>query len=415
MASQYPLMSNRLGLFDAPVTLAEILQSAGYITAAFNAANPWVSRYFQYQRGFDIFEDFIASMAGNLSINVVDKKEHTLFQKSLDSMAKFAKSIIPENSNFYKFLEHWKVFLKGYATIHLSIENKRILLENFNKKILGWIESNNQSPFFLWIHLMDTHYPYIPLGKYLEELNLENFGDSEIKKIAIQVKHSLKMDAESLQCAMNLYDGAIKELDFKVGSILNQLKTKGFYKDSIIIFTADHGEEFFEHRGLKHTSKLFEELIHVPFIINIPGFEGGLKVKTIISHLDLLPTLCGLLEINWEESNFCGSAFNNSLRSVLAQQKNFVIAETIYNENGEMPTDQKVFDLQRVPKIYSLRTAKWKLIRDSVNGPTYLFDLQEDEKEQINLINRHKDIVTKLDEILKIHVNKEMTNMVKRF
>jgi len=60
MPSPYPLMSNRLGLFDAPVTIVEGLKSAGYLMAGFNAANPYISKYFHYDRGLDEFNDYLA-------------------------------------------------------------------------------------------------------------------------------------------------------------------------------------------------------------------------------------------------------------------------------------------------------------------------------------------------------------------
>ena len=59
MAARSSLMSKRLGLFDTPVTLAEVLQNAGYTTVGINAANPYCSSYFKYNRGFEEFHDYL--------------------------------------------------------------------------------------------------------------------------------------------------------------------------------------------------------------------------------------------------------------------------------------------------------------------------------------------------------------------
>ncbi|MFQ5822872.1 MAG: sulfatase [bacterium] len=412
MASRYSLMSNRFGLFDAPVTMAEILKSAGYTTAGFIAANPWISRYFQYQRGFDIFEDFIdfISIAGNLDIN--SEKQHTLFQKSLDGMANIAKTFIPENTNIYQLLEHWKVFLKGYSNIHHSLDNKRVLLEKFYNKFFNWIDANTQFPFFLWVHLMDTHYPYNPLNRFIEELKLDGIDYTSVKKISVHLKYRLGLDSKTLQQALNLYDGTIREVDFQLGLFFDLLKSKGLFEESIIVFTADHGEEFNAHNGLLHTAKLYDELIHVPLLIKVPEYAGGTKIDSLISHLDLLPTLCRLLNLEYGTDKLLGNSFEKSLTSRLAQQNSFVLSETIYDEKGEVPIDESVFYLQTVPKLYGLRTFNWKLIHDSKNGPTHLFNLKQDPKEEVNLIRNKRNIALGLNELLQVHIKQEYKNLL---
>lgn len=415
MASRYPFMSNRLGLFDAQTTLAELLQSFGYQTFGFNAANPYISRFFQYDRGFDRFDDFIdfASIAGDDPTRQ-SRGNDSILHKSLDGIAKIAKAIIPAETNIYNYLEHWKVFLKSYATIHLSLENKRILLDQFYAKIGAVLESEITQPFFLWIHGMDSHYPYTPRKRFMTELDLDIVDRSDVKKIATNVKHDFGLDDYLFKKTLDLYDGTIRELDSQIARIMDVLRKKNIYQNSLIVFTADHGEEFLEHKGLKHTSKLFDELLHVPLIIKIPQNKNGKKIKRLLSHLDLLPTICEVLNLPYNLDAFQGNSFHEGLETILSNEHHYVISEATSAGNAVMPSDDDgIFDLQKLPKIYSLRTANWKLIRDLKKGPTHLFNLKDDPNEQVNLVNRERDLSARLDSLLQIHIDREQRTLLK--
>ncbi|MFQ5706466.1 MAG: sulfatase [bacterium] len=417
MASRYPLMSNRFGLFDAKVTMAELLKSMGYKTAGFVAANCWVSRYFQYQRGFDLFEDFIefASFSKNNSkiVTALSENELTLFQKSLDGMAKIAKGFIPAGTKVYQFLEHWKVFLKSHATVHHSVTNKKKLLDEFYGRTSNWIDLHADPPFFLWLHIMDTHYPYAPQRHIVGDFYDDNIDKYDAEKIAAHLRFKRRADPRIVQQGLILYDATIREMDFRVGAILSQLKSKNLYDNSIIVITADHGEEFQDHNGLLHKSKLYDELIHVPFLMKTPESNGPKKVHTLISHIGLVPTICRLLGIENNTEDMFGHAFTQVFHSNLIEQRNFVISEASYDADGQMPMDEKVFDLHSVPKVYSLRTQNWKLIRESRMGPTHLFDLQADPGEQNNLIKQRQTLAEKLDELLRMHMELEQSTILR--
>jgi len=96
---------------------------------------------------------------------------------------------------------------------------------------------------------------------------------------------------------LNLYDTHLAVADEFFGKIILQLKESGLYDDSLIIFSSDHGEQFFEHGNSGHSKSLYREELHVPLMIKFPkSFNThGKRIHSLISTLDILPTI---LEVN---------------------------------------------------------------------------------------------------------------------
>src|SRR5205823_11601016 len=139
-----------------------------------------------------------------------------------------------------------------------------------------------------------------------------------------------------------LYDAEIRGWDAELGTLLDTLADRGVADSTIVVLTADHGEEFQEHGRLKHRVHLYDELLHVPLVIAGPGVRPG-RVAEQAQGIDLFPTLAGLL----------GAAPPRGLpgRDLLAAGADApAISETLY---GIMP------DGATTP-IVSLRTADWK-------------------------------------------------------
>jgi len=124
-----------------------------------------------------------------------------------------------------------------------------------------------QKPFFMWVHYFDPHFAY------LAHEGWESFG---------------KTDADR-------YDQEIAYTDFHISRLIERLKRKGMWDNTIVILTADHGEEFGEHGGNYHET-LYEEVLQVPVVIAAPVLEPGVN-KTIVQQIDFVPTILNLLKI----------------------------------------------------------------------------------------------------------------------
>ena len=97
---------------------------------------------------------------------------------------------------------------------------------------------------------------------------------------------------------MALYDGEIAHTDEHVGQVLQLLRDMGVAEKTLVIIVSDHGEGFMEHGMMLHGNSLFEELIHVPLILRLPGvIPAGRRIKDNASQIDVMPTVLGLLGI----------------------------------------------------------------------------------------------------------------------
>jgi arylsulfatase A-like enzyme/Tfp pilus assembly protein PilF len=129
-------------------------------------------------------------------------------------------------------------------------------------RALAWISQHPQGPFFVWVHLYDPHDPYDPPPPF------------------------------KARYATSPYDGEIAYVDFALGKLLKELHTRSLYEGTLIAVVADHGEAFGEHGERSHGFFLYDETLHVPLMIKLPGERAaGLRIGTRVRLVDLAPTL----------------------------------------------------------------------------------------------------------------------------
>src|SRR5438094_4651570 len=132
---------------------------------------------------------------------------------------------------------------------------------------LDWLSKNYQKKFFLWMHLYDPHYPYRPPAPYSEE-----YRDRP-------------------------YDGEIAFADAQVGRLIRFLKSKGLYRNTLIVLSGDHGESLGEHGEKTHGFFIYNATLHVPFMIHLPGAVSPRVVPDLVSLADLMPTVLQTLKL----------------------------------------------------------------------------------------------------------------------
>ena len=133
---------------------------------------------------------------------------------------------------------------------------------------LDWLGKNYQKKFFLWMHLYDPHYPYHPPAPYAAE-----YKDRP-------------------------YDGEIAFADSQVGRLIQFLKSKGLYENTMIVLSGDHGESLGEHGEKTHGFFIYNATLHVPFIIHLPGAASPRVVPDLVNLADLMPTVLQALKID---------------------------------------------------------------------------------------------------------------------
>lgn len=159
----------------------------------------------------------------------------------------------------------------------------------------GWLDSLEAGePFFALLHLYDPHMPYNPPEPYNTMFGplAENFQSRWT-----MTDDGVILDPENRQHYIDLYDGETAFADNELSLLFTHLRSAGLDGNTIILITADHGEEFNEHGSIFHGHSFFQEVIHVPLIITGPGIPAGVVDSTWVGLFDLAPTILGIAGI----------------------------------------------------------------------------------------------------------------------
>ena len=246
-----------------------------------------------------------------------------------------------------------------------------------NPFFLSWVYSKPSIPFFLYLHYMDVHPPYdtipSPYNKaFLEKKDIisdRKLTEEEINKIPEYwgVRDLQKTD---LNYYMTLYDQEILFADAEIKKLMDKLDGLGLLKNAIIVITADHGVEFLEHGGWDMGKNLHDENLHVPLIIKLPSkLPRNYIIDNQIRSIDIMPTLLGILDIPVPNN------INGENLTPLIYQK------------GQLNLDafSEAMDSDPFNYIKSLRTERFKMIYDTNTKDAWLYDLETDPKESVNL------------------------------
>jgi arylsulfatase A-like enzyme len=183
-------------------------------------------------------------------------------------------------------------FERGFGVYRVHADKAEEVVDS----ALDLVARSHQRPFFLFVHFIDPHWPYMPMVEfrsYAAEF-IERFGDrprdiSElIKRHQGKAVKALPEDAVDIQ---TLYDAALAYVDRELGRFFTELKRQGIYDDALILLTGDHGEGFYDHETFGHAKTLYQELTHVPLIVKWPRGASSGRVDAPVSHVDIFPTI----------------------------------------------------------------------------------------------------------------------------
>ena len=140
---------------------------------------------------------------------------------------------------------------------------------------------------FLFVHLFDPHWPYLPPPELVERFGRR---PRDISTLLDKTSSSQPGDETEEEEVIRLYDAEIAFADRELGRLFAAMKARGLYDESLIIVTADHGEAFFEHGHWQHSQTLYDELIHVPLIVKPPGKNEPSRWPEPVSLVDIFVT-----------------------------------------------------------------------------------------------------------------------------
>jgi len=195
------------------------------------------------------------------------------------------------------YLKRKKASLPGRKK-KTSLPGRDWIYQQFRNEVLGFINGRFKSPQFLWIHTIINHIPY-----YLPPDNSSEFDVGEINCLNSRGVSQF-VNVGTCGKLKTLYIESMKTTDSFIGDIIEALRAKGLLDNSIIIITADHGEEFMEEGYYGHNPySSSDRLLHVPLIFWCPKIIQSKTVSVPVCTLDILATVCDLLGMRIPESS----------------------------------------------------------------------------------------------------------------
>jgi arylsulfatase A-like enzyme len=235
--------------------------------------------------------------------------------------------------NFDQGIDFYK-FSKGGTHINKFYYSSEYL----NSEFFEIIENNPEllnEPLFVFLHTIDAHDPYTPKEPFLKFKKMDKERENLGLPDNIRMKKAAKqgLSREDIDYIKSLYDCEILHNDYYFRKLLDFLKEKNLYENSIIVLVADHGEQFDEHGGLFHGTSIYNEEIHVPLIIKFPHGEfSGKQTDMMASQVDIFPTIMDYLEIK-TSSDVDGISLFNILTNNRFQRSLFVRERLNRDEN----------------------------------------------------------------------------------
>lgn len=307
---KHGVITDRFRLAHDIETVPQRLHRAGYDTAGFVSAT-YLDGLFGFNRGFDVYDDYTI-------LRIAAEKSRTAVTSGLVA-----------------------------------------------DRAVDWLRHRKQtSPFFLFLHFYDVHYNYNPPARFARMF------DSSYRGPVTGDINSLPRDVKQRDLAhlVALYDGEIAWVDANIGRVVAALDGMGVAKNTIIVITADHGEEFLDHGQCGHYKTLYDEVLRVPLIIRYPGHvAAGRRVEGQVRLMDIGPTVMALAGIRAPRTHDQTAA-----RSLTCYVKPA--------PSARVPSFPAFGDLRG--EIASLRTGDAKLIRNLRTHQEEFYDLSRDPGER---------------------------------
>jgi arylsulfatase A-like enzyme len=247
------------------------------------------------------------------------------------------------------------------------------------------------APYFLWVHLIDAHAPYTPREPRMtawwpageERPTGLDRAQNGVQVPVLAIAQRVPMDV-AIAYATTAWDTEIAQVDDALARMLARLDDGHL----AVVVTADHGEEFLEHGAMGHGNTLFEEVVHVPLVIAVPG-QAPSTTRSLVSLVDLLPTLVELGGGALPERH-AGRSLLPLLRGEAFPATRDVIMET-----GGPLVVRGIFDGRY--KYGEVVAAESIPGTEGVEG---LFDLEADPAEHTSILEGHADVAGPLRERL---------------
>lgn len=377
LTSTYFLMHKGMRLLPNFTSLAEVLANNGYKTVAFHS-NPFLSKSLGWGRGFEEFYDFM-DVLQSPSAFVTRQKDRGFLKKLVRLLSTALRA--NRSTTVQQLLK--KIYYRSSGLAIPYLEG-----EALNSHVFRWIEKNKGEKFFLWMHFMDPHYPYIPPEQYLSDFS------SRQKAFAFNLSIDYQKPSEDdVPILESLYRGEVEYVDVCVGEFLKFLEDKGLFDASLILLLADHGHAFMEHGKFGHAYDiLYNEVLHVPLIFH--GLGHSKEIEDPVQLLDVPPTITDILNVR-KPSSFRGE----SLIPIVGGSKP---KKPLISESAKPDHINLKYDTSK--KAISCIAGQWKLIVNEMLQSSELYNIEKDFEEGVDLSATEEEKAEELELLIHRHL-----------
>ncbi|MFB6151434.1 MAG: sulfatase-like hydrolase/transferase [Haloarculaceae archaeon] len=338
-----PLSYGGLGPLSADrPRVAANLRDAGYATGGFQC-NPFLSTHFDYDVGFDAFEDYQNPLMG-----IATK----IFPRGIEINN-------PRLRRVDEYLHLTDAIRKSYQLVR-GKPRPYVSAEVITDDTIEWLDGVD-APFFCWTHYMDVHHPCHPPATYRERFDVGSVTQSEVGEWYSQVLGDPDaLDDEERDRLRRLYRAAVAYTADQVDRILTHLRETGRHEDTLVVLTSDHGELFGDWGQYGKPERMYDELLHVPLVVANGPARLDAAADDLVSLLDVPPLVHDAVGVD------VPAAYQGRRPGVDAPRE-YVMAE--HEVEGDV--------------VAGARSAAWLYERDEIRDEHRLYDLRDGGPERV--------------------------------
>mgnify|MGYP006290137861 CR=1 FL=1 len=380
VTSLYPSTHGVSRLSDALPTespsLIERMRDTGYRTAVFSA-NPVVSPVFGFGRGVGHFYCDAPPIV----------RRAVLPQLAASVNWTVGRRIAPFSWPFRTLRRLERLLPQARTRPEFTGGDAR----EINGRFVEWLDREVEAPFFAYLHYMEPHAPYDPPSPFDTRFDSDFEGPRVTNVppdpwILLPFVRGTEVPERERRNMVAQYDGSIASFDHELGGLLAEIEDRGLARETLVVVTSDHGEEFYEHGGWGHGHSMYEELIHVPLILRWTGrLPAGHVDRTAFRQIDLAPTILGAVGLveGHEAPGMEGLNLWPILSSATELGRDLPVMSELYGGGHA---------------LQAMRKGRHKVIRARMEEreSVQLFDLAEDPAELHDLSEERPDLAAAL-------------------
>jgi arylsulfatase A-like enzyme len=276
-----------------------------------------------------------------------------------------------------------------------AVCNPRLGTRKILRALARWLEkTDRKTPWLATLVTRDAHANYDPMYQYYRRFTRSpeplsrsayvGFPERVRAEIDAAIAAGAPFDPEVKRQWSDLYDAELAQLDDRFATIPAILERAGCGSNTIIVITGDHGERFFEHGRICHSTYLDEPVLHTPLILRGPGIPSGVRIEQVVRSIDLYPTLAALAGATVPDV-----VQGRSLLPILG------------GDEQALPPVSALASFVRSSMVFHMvRAGSDKLVYYASEGVREMYDLQRDPGELNNIVDASPQRARHLEALL---------------